>query len=757
VKFEDLNRLKYLDMCQKESLRLQPPARVIVKTAKQEGFLGKFRIHKSMLFLIPFQTLGRSEKIWGPDAELFVPERWQKPLPHQCGYLPFSMGPRGCIGMQFSLVEQKIALVKLFQRFYLQRPQNSPPLQLQSKVFVMPKDHKLKVFLRPEFDTAARDAKPAPTGKRPTLTWQVQPASAGHDTRLRILYGSNGGSTRDLAQKTASKAQELGFKTALTSMDKLPVEELFDEGSCTVILCATYNGQPPDQSVAFLEFVRSSRMRHETPLRGSSFAVFGCGNTQWVTTYQAVPVALDESLEAIGSRRLLKRHEGDSAEDMEKHFELWLDSLWPALASSHGISLERVESTESLPLPVVAIMPEGTTAAPLTLDYEGGAQLLCVAVNRELVDSTGDRSVRHIELDLDSSSTYKAGDHLAVYPENDPVLVTKLMERLDVPEGAVVRLDFKPVYGAGDAQVVTLRDWLLRAVDLSKGSGATAIGYLASRATVELDQLLLDGMAKADYAQRMQMPLLELLMKFPSIKITLTEVLALLPQMKPRLYSISSSPLALSGKVSITVGVLRGTTASGREHLGVSSNFLAARSVGDRVWASVRNTGSSFRLPPISTPLILVGPGTGVAPLRGFLQELQHQRKHGAVTGDVHLFFGCRTKADFLYEDELRALEADGTLTKLHVAFSRVGDEDRYVQHLIQKQGAALWPLLSNGGHIFVCGDAARMAPDVRDAVQLVAAKKGGMGESKAQQFLQELRSESALKRYHEDVWAGNA
>ena len=125
--------------------------------------------------------------------------------------------------------------------------------------------------------------------------------------------------------------------------------------------------------------------------------------------------------------------------------------------------------------------------------------------------------------------------------------------------------------------------------------------------------------------------------------------------------------------------------------------------------------------------------------------------------GRRDLFFGFRTKADFLYEDELKALEADGTLTKLHVAFSRVGDEVRYLQHLIQKQGAALWPLLSNGGHIFVCGDAARMAPDVRDAVQLVAAKKGGMGESKAQQFLQELLSESALKRYHEDVWAGNA
>jgi cytochrome P450/NADPH-cytochrome P450 reductase len=761
VKFEDLKRLKYLDMCQKETLRLQPPARGVQKVALQDGFLGKFRIYKGMRFLVPFMAVHRSTEVWGPDAEKFVPERWEKGAPHPFAYLPFSTGPRGCIGMEFSLVEQKVALVKLLQRFCLRQPKNAPELELESKLFVGPIHFKLQVFDRPDFDGAQKSGRRASvldnqaSAGSPTMVWQVSPTHTNHNTALRVLYGSNGGSTRELAQKTTLKAKELGFSVTLAPMDEFASAGVFEAGTCSLFLCATYNGQPPDQSVAFMEFLRDARGRHETPLRGSSFAVFGCGNTQWAGTYQAVPVALDEGLEALGGRRAVTRHEGDSAADLEQVFEQWLDVLWPSLASSHGLPLERVKATESqLPLPSVEVLTDGTAPVQMSLDFEGGAQLVNLAVNRELVGAGGDRSVRHLEFDLAPGDSYKAGDHLAVYPENDSELVAQLMRRLDLSEDVVVRLDFTPVFGSGDVRVVALKDWLRRAVDLSKGSGSSAIEYLGSRATLGLEQVTLAAIAKADHAQRMQMPLLELLLKFRSIEVTLPEVLALLPPMKPRLYSISSSPLALTNRVSISVGVLRGTTQSGREHLGVCSNFLAALPVGAKVWVNVRDTGSSFRLPPPPTPMILVGPGTGLAPLRGFLQELQQQRKSGISVGAVHLFFGCRTTADFLYEDELRAFEADGTLTKLHVAFSRMGDK-RYVQHAIKEEAAALWPVLRDG-HVFVCGDASRMAPDVRDALRLVALS-GGMDERTSQNFLDELRSNSAAKRYHEDVWAGNA
>jgi len=253
------------------------------------------------------------------------------------------------------------------------------------------------------------------------------------------------------------------------------------------------------------------------------------------------------------------------------------------------------------------------------------------------------------------------------------------------------------------------------------------------------------------------MPLLELLLKFESIKLTLPEVLALIPMMKPRLYSISSSPLALPARVSITVGVLRAHTSSGREHRGVCSNFLAAKSVGGKIWASIRDTGSSFRLPAPPAPMILVGPGTGLAPLRGFLQEIQQQRKQGNTVGAVHLFFGCRKDADFLYEDQLKAFEKDGTLTKLHVAFSRMGGTRNYVQHLMRKEAASLWPILKDDGHVFVCGDASSMAPEVRETLRLIAEQEGGLGERGSQNFMEEIRSHGSANRYHEDVWAGNA
>merc|ERR1719461_741810 len=147
----------------------------------------------------------------------------------------------------------------------------------------------------------------------------------------------------------------------------------------------------------------------------------------------------------------------------------------------------------------------------------------------------------------------------------------------------------------------------------------------------------------------------------------------LLPAMKPRLYSISSSPRASPDRASLTVAVVSGPSPTGRLHKGVCTNFLKGQTVGSPVWAAIRDTGAHFRLPSSEIPLVLVGPGTGVAPLRGFLQELQQLRNGGAQTSSVHLFFGCRTPDDFLYEEELRAFETDGPLSKLHVAFSRTG------------------------------------------------------------------------------------
>jgi cytochrome P450/NADPH-cytochrome P450 reductase len=762
VRYEHLNKLKYLSYCQNEALRLQPPARAVIKRAKCDGHLGKYRVKKGQGFTVAFQALQLDKATWGPDADKFVPERWEKGALNPFAYLPFSTGPRGCIGMEFSLVEQKIAIVKLLQNFCFRRPPGEFGLQLENRLFVGPINYTTQVFERPALECrgSLHDGMARRTPgleEMSQLTWQAATESVGHKTPLLVLYGSNGGSTQDLAQRTAAKAQELGFAVKLASLDEFTdVSEIIALTSYVLVCCATYNGCPPDNGASFLKTLQNIRSRHEKPLQGVKFAVFGCGNTQWSTSYQVVPIAVDEGLEMSGCQRILPRHEGDSAGDMEKAFESWLDVLWPALSSASNVKLEKKKADKiSLSMPQVDILPSDHKSTALVLDYEGGAKQLRMVENLELTHGSSSRSVRHIEFVLEAGTSYTVGDHLAIYPENDPELVSQLMACLGLQSSTVVRIGADPLVNQ-EERIVRLYDWLLRAVDLSKGSSAQAISHLASRAKLHLDQVTLQTLSATSQAQRVQMPLLELLLKYTSIELTLGEVLALLPPMKPRLYSISSSPRATPNRLSVTVGVLSVVTGSGREHRGVCSNFLASQNVGAQVWATIKDTRSSFRLPPPATPMIMVGPGTGIAPLRGFLQDLQQKRRDGVATGSVHLFFGCRAPSEFLYEQELRQFQADGTLTKLHVAFSRT-EEKQYVQHLMHLHASELWPILKDGGHVFVCGDASRMAPEFRDAISFVVKSGTTMDEKGCLNFVQHMSANHEGKRYHEDVWAGNA
>jgi cytochrome P450/NADPH-cytochrome P450 reductase len=254
---------------------------------------------------------------------------------------------------------------------------------------------------------------------------------------------------------------------------------------------------------------------------------------------------------------------------------------------------------------------------------------------------------------------------------------------------------------------------------------------------------------------KMQMPLIEVLERFPSLQPTLSQVLGLLPVMKPRLYSIASSGLAAPSRVSIMVGLLEGNSPSGRLHKGVCSHFLASRKSGEYVYAAVKSTGTTFRLPPAETPVVMIGAGTGLAPFRGFLQERQElRRRNSNGVGATHLFFGCRRLEAHLIKDELDAWQKSGNIQGLTVAYSRVGEKE-YVQDSIAKKESELWELLRSGAHFYVCGDAARMAPAVKAALVDVAVRKGGQARADAEVWVSEWTT--GEKRYHEDVWSANA
>jgi cytochrome P450/NADPH-cytochrome P450 reductase len=247
---------------------------------------------------------------------------------------------------------------------------------------------------------------------------------------------------------------------------------------------------------------------------------------------------------------------------------------------------------------------------------------------------------------------------------------------------------------------------------------------------------------------------MDLLEEFSACELPFSAYLEMLPPLRPRYYSISSSPLEQPDTAAITVAVVKEAARSGKGlYRGVCSNYLDEQGVGDVVHAFVKDTKSAFRLPADpKLPVIMIGPGTGLAPFRGFLQERGRLKASGKSVGPSHLFFGCRhPETDFIYADELKAWERDG-ITKLHIAFSRVPGQPRhYVQELVSKEKDAVWAALQQGGVVYVCGDAGKMAPAVRKALAGIIAEKQGIDPAAADKRLDAMGADG---RYLVDVWA---
>jgi len=412
----------------------------------------------------------------------------------------------------------------------------------------------------------------------------------------------------------------------------------------------------------------------------------------------------------------------------------------------------------------------------LTPNDPDGTSTVCLALEAA-VHPSGDAPLR-----------YAAGDHLMVMAENAPALVATLLKRMGLDSSTLVTFSrgfsanganggggdgdaSHPKLGrslsgrlsgasagapsplTGKPRAVSLEALLLRSVDLVRPCSAAALHLLADRATDEDDRTQL---SMVDLVAT-KATVLELLMSAKSVTLSVAELLACLPQMKPRYYSISSSPNAKggsAGRATITVGVVDAISPTGRKHRGVASNYLKKRSAGDLVWVRTKSVGLSFRPPPPNSPAIMICAGTGLAPFVGFLEDMAAGAAGGS--GTSHLFFGCRRPERHLHRERLEGYVSDGTLAALHVAYSRTG-ERIYVQELIKREAKTLWPLLQGKARVYVCGDAARMAPDVKRALKAVCSSAGGLTEQKASAYIDQLCAVGPNQRYFEDVWASGA
>ena len=542
--------------------------------------------------------------------------------------------------------------------------------------------------------------------------------------RLTVVHGSQTGNSRRLAEQLSASAEAAGLPVRLLRAGAYPLRELAQERHLLVVISSQGDGEPPDDAIGFCEFIAGKRAPRLPQLK---FAVLGLGDSSY-PKYCAVSRALDARLAQLGARRLVELGEADV--DFEAVASAWsaraLDTarqvLGPsATGSQQGRALHAVNEAPSLPLHT-----RERPFAAVVLD------------NRRIVSRDSVREVRHVELSLEGSGLrYAAGDAVGVWPRNPPPLVDEWLSVLKLDGASEVE---------HDGRRLSLARWLGQERELTRltrplvQAQAEAGGHEALRRV----QAPGEQAAFSDLLATHQP--IDLLRRFPAPWEPAALVAALRP-LTPRLYSIASSPTLVGhDEVHLTVSVVE-YTAHGSAHFGAASTFLAAAGDDARVPVFIE-PNERFRLPADgSRDVIMIGPGTGIAPFRAFVQE----RQATGASGRNWLFFGNRHfRHDFLYQVEWQEALRSGALDRLDVAFSRDTDSRTYVQHRLRERGRELHAWLRDGAHVYVCGDAAHMARDVHEALLEIIVSHGRLSAEAAKAWLAGLLQQG---RYARDVY----
>src|SRR3954462_5030041 len=728
--YQQVTQLTYITQILKEALRLWPPAPAYgIAPLQDETIGGKYKLKKNTFVTVLVLALHRDPAVWGPNPDAFDPENFSKEAEAKRplnAWKPFGNGQRACIGRGFAMHEAALAIGMILQRFKLVDIHRYQ-MHLKETLTIKPDGFKIKVRPRNDGERGAFAGRAAVAAAASNAAAPQARTRPGHNTPLLVLYGSNLGTAEELATRVADLAEVNGFATTLAPLDDY-VGKLPEQGG-VLIFCASYNGAAPDNATQFVKWLGGELPKDA--LAKARYAVFGCGNSDWAATYQSIPRIIDEQLAAHGARSVYARGEGDARSDLDGQFESWFAKAAPVAVKEFGVDTSFARRADDEPL--YTVEPVAPTAMNAVVAL-GGAAPMKVLVNNELQNRTGpdasDRSTRHIEVQLPPNFSYRVGDHLSVVPRNDPALVDAVARRFGFLPADQIRLQVaegrRAQLPVGDA--VSVGRLLSDFVELQQVATRKQIQIMAEHTRCPVTRPKLLGYVGDDAAsmERYRSDVLakresvfNLLQEYPACELPFHAWLEMLSLLAPRYYSISSSAAGDPSRCSVTVGVVEGPAASGRGvYKGICSNFLASRRAGDTIHATVRETKAGFRLPDDSSvPIVMIGPGTGLAPFRGFLRERAARKAQGATLGPAMLFFGCRhPDQDFLYRDELQAFAADG-IAELHTAFSRGEGPKTYVQHVIAAQGTNVWTLLEQGAIIYVCGDGGKMEPDVKRAL----------------------------------------
>ena len=571
----------------------------------------------------------------------------------------------------------------------------------------------------------------------------VSPAAGGAPAAgipLTIAFATESGNAEGLAEEAANRARQRGFETTVTDLGEVDPSDL--EGAENLLLIASTwgEGDPPDRATGFYEkLIAEDAPRFES----CRYSVLALGDTSY-EHFCGFGKDLDRRMAELGAARILDRVDSDV--DFEEPFHRWFEGTVEQLLAEVGAPASTESTATAAPPPSVQWAAAGSNvttsavAAPPVEPYTKKNPFPAPLVEKVNLNGPGSaKETLHLEFSLEGSGlTYTPGDAVGVYPENCPLYVSELLRVTGLEGEQRVRL--------ADGKM-PLREALLRHLDITSLSKPILEKYQEKAESAELARLL-----DSEHREELQewlwgRELVDLLEQYPLPGMAEQDLVDLLRKLPPRLYSISSSPLAHPEQVHLTVAAVR-YHSHGRPRKGVCSTYLGdLLELGDTAPVYFQEN-KKFRLPEDpDTPIIMVGPGTGIAPFRAFLEE----RDLTGAKGQNWLFFGDQHfQTDFLYQAEWQDYLKRGPLTRMDVAFSRDGEQKIYVQHRMRERARDLYAWLEEGAYFYVCGDASRMAKDVATALQEVVRDQGDLSDEEAADYVKRLKKE---KRYQQDVY----
>ena len=557
--------------------------------------------------------------------------------------------------------------------------------------------------------------------QQPGAVAAATPAPVVETPAITLISASQTGNARRVAEALRDDLLAAKLNVNLVNAGDYKFKQIANEKLLVVVASTQGEGEPPEEAVALHKFLFSKKA---PKLNGAAFAVFGLGDTSYEFFCQCGK-DFDSKLAELGAERLLDRVDADV-------------EYQPAAAEWRARVVDVLKSRVPQETPAqAAVTASGAVNEVFSSPYTKEEPLTAtLSVNQKITGRNSEKDVRHIEIDLgDSGLRYQPGDALGVWYQNDPALVKELVELLWLKGDEQVSVDGK---------TLPLAEALQWHFELTVNTANIVENYATLTRNETLLPLVGDKAKLQHYAATT--PIVDMV-RFAPAQLDAQALTGLLRPLTPRLYSIASAQAEVESEVHVTVGVVR-YDVEGRARAGGASSFLADRVEEDGEVRIFIEHNDNFRLPQNpETPVIMIGPGTGIAPFRAFMQ----QRAAEEAPGKNWLFFGNpHFTEDFLYQVEWQRYVKEGVLSRIDLAWSRDQKEKVYVQDKLRQQGAELWRWINDGAHIYVCGDATRMARDVEQALLDVIAEFGGMDAEAADEFLSELRVE---RRYQRDVY----